>query len=237
VETSVQIGSNDYLVVIDSDTNIDKIVPTKNTLHFDASGSAGETGYIKVVFPMVNTTSLKVFIDGVKLSPPPFPIINTDGTNYYVYFEFMLSTHTVAIQFAPITATIDIDPDRLNLLSNGQWITSYAYIELPEGFGLNDINVSSIMLNNSIPVDLSAPATIGDYDNDGIPDLMAKFDRAEVVSYILSHVNMPELIKERFMTVTLSIAGNLNDGTAFQGSISITIILPTPRWGRFIPII
>jgi parallel beta-helix repeat protein len=130
----------------------------------------------------------------------------------------------------PIPATVNIDPDTLNLKSRGEWIT--AYIELPEGYDVYNINVSSILLNNTIPVALSAPVTIGDYDTDGIPDLMVKFDRAKVISYILSHVNKTELIEEEFMTATLTIEGKLKDSRAFQGSTTITIFLPTPR-GRF----
>ena len=125
-----------------------------------------------------------------------------------------------------VTATVDIDPDTLNLKSNGKWIT--AYIELPEGYDATDINVTTILLNDTIHAELR-PVAIGDYDEDGIPDLIAKFHRAEVISYILANVNMTELIEERFMTVTLTITGCLNDGTPFQGSDTTKIILYTPR--------
>jgi len=159
----------------------------------------------------------------MKLSPPPFPIINTDGRYYYVYFEFMLSSHAVAIQFAPITATIDVDPDTLNLFNNGQWNTAYV-LELETSYSVRDVSVSSIRLNGTIQVSPSAPVTIGDHDNDGISDLMVKFDRATVESYILGHIDMAKLIQKRFMTVTLTMIGELNDGMEFQGSTAITIV-------------
>jgi hypothetical protein len=73
-----------------------------------------------------------------------------------------------------VTASIDIDPDTLNLRSKGKWVT--AYIELPEGYNVNDINVSSVMLNDTIPAQLR-PTAISNYDNDTISDLMVKFDR------------------------------------------------------------
>jgi len=138
--------------------------------------------------------------------------------------EFMLQTAT----------TIDFDLDTLNLKSKGSVVT--VYIEFPEGYDVTDINVSTIMLNRTVPAKLS-PTAIGDYDNDTVPDLMVKFDRAELISYILANVNMTQLVEERFMTVTLTITGKLNDGTAFQGSTTITIILPMPRCGRFIQLI
>jgi hypothetical protein len=51
---------------------------------------------------MVNSTDITVFIDGNPLTPPPFPIITTNGTYYFIYFEFTLSTHEIAIRFAPV---------------------------------------------------------------------------------------------------------------------------------------
>ncbi|MEM3629774.1 MAG: hypothetical protein QXE06_10465 [Candidatus Bathyarchaeia archaeon] len=129
-----------------------------------------------------------------------------------------------------ITAEIDVDPDTLNLGSKGKWITTY--IELPEGFDVADINVSTILLNCSVSVDFNAPTTIGDYDSDSIPDLMIKFSRADVISYILANVDLAEHYENRFITVTLTITGRLNDDTPFQGSCTIRIVLPTPRCGK-----
>jgi len=127
----------------------------------------------------------------------------------------------------PVPSTIEakvcINPDTLNLKSKGEWVT--AYIELPEGYNVNNINVSSILLNNTV-LDPSAPTAIGDYDGNGTLDLMVKFDRAGVISYILANVNMTQLLEERPMTITLIITGYLNDGTSFKGSDAITVIMP-----------
>jgi len=128
-----------------------------------------------------------------------------------------------------VTATVDIHPQALNLRSRGKWIT--AYIELPEGYHVNDVNVSSIMLNGTIPVE-PKPIAIGDYDNNSIPDLMVKFNRAQIIEYIKANVNMTQLFKERFMTITLTITGYLNDDTPFQGSDIIRIIMHMGGAGR-----
>ena len=102
-ETSVKVKGKNYPVTIESNTTLEQIVATSNTLHFKSSGPTGQTGYILVIFPMVNTTDIKVFIDGgPPLTPPPFPIITSNGTHYFIYFEFTLSVHDVAIQFAPL---------------------------------------------------------------------------------------------------------------------------------------
>jgi len=149
---------------------------------------------------------------------------------YYGYASptwFAIAIDAITIETPPvITVTIDIDSDTLNLKSRGKWITSY--IELPEGYNVADINVSTLMLNETISAELR-PIAIRDYDNDAIPDLMVKFDRAKVISYILANVNMTELIEKRSITVTLTITGKLYNGTPFQGSDTIRIIMPMPR--------
>lgn len=111
--------------------------------------------------------------------------------------------------------TVDFDPNTLDLKSKGKRVT--VYIELPEGYDVADINVSTILLNNTIPVDVNASIAIGDYDNNSIHDLMVKFDRAEVISYILANVDIAKLYENKFMTVTLTISGELNNGTPFKG--------------------
>jgi len=98
-----------------------------------------------------------------------------------------------------ITATVDIAPKSLNLKGKGRWIT--AHIKLPEGYNVSDIDVSTIMLNDTIPAE-PRPVAIGDYDNDSVPDLMVKFDRSAVISCILDNVNTTKLYLERFMTIT-----------------------------------
>lgn len=118
-----------------------------------------------------------------------------------------------------MSATIDIDPDALNLKSAGEWIT--AYIELPESYDVYDIDVSSVSLDGTIGVDLDAPTEIGDYDDDGVLDLMVKFDRAAVISYIY------EVLEEtgwRFTSVTLTVKGKVA-GRLFEGSDAIKVIV------------
>lgn len=110
---------NGEIVTIEGNVTITNILVKKNTLHFDASGPDGSTGWINVTFPMVNTTEIKVFINKEKLTPPPFPIITTNGTHYFIYFEFPLSTHSIDIQFAPTVPVggIYIPANKLELLA------------------------------------------------------------------------------------------------------------------------
>ena len=136
------------------------------------------------------------------------------------------STDKVIYKISPappavIEALIDIDPDTLNLQSHGNWIT--AYIELPEGYDVNDIDISTILLEDTILAELE-PTEVGDNDNDGIADLMVKFDRSAV-----------EAILEPAEEVELTVTGELNDGTAFEGSDIIQVI--NKGKGSSIPVI
>jgi len=119
-----------------------------------------------------------------------------------------------------ILATVDIDPDTLNLKSNGQWIT--AYVELPEEYSLSEIDISSILLNESISVDPEAPTEVGDYDVDSIPDLMVKFDRAAVIALLGARDFGEETGKS--VDVALAITGDAA-GMLFEGVDTVKVLL------------
>jgi len=130
----------------------------------------------------------------------------------------------VVVDYTPtviVAASVDIDPDRLNLSSKGEPVT--CYIQLPEGYDVADIDVSSILLDDEISVALN-PGTgllwydLQDSDGDGIDDtLMVKFDRQEVIDYIKTLITPPA-------DVTLTVMGELTDETQFEGSDTIGVI-------------
>ena len=134
----------------------------------------------------------------------------------YVIDENNQDNYPLVEPWSPvISVTIDIDPDTLNLKSKGKWIT--CYIELPEGYDASDIDVSTVMLNGEVPAELH-PTEIGDYDSDGIPDLMVKFNRAILTSHIYHTLGI------RHENVTLTITGQLTDGAMFEGSETIEVL-------------
>jgi hypothetical protein len=109
------------------------------------------------------------------------------------------------------------DPDTLNLKSKGRWVT--CYIELPLGYLPENISVGTIALEgeNLFEALLRAepwPTKIGDYDEDGIPDLMVKFDRSEVQELVEVGDN-----------VELTVFG-LWGRIPFRGSDNIRVIEP-----------
>jgi len=109
-----------------------------------------------------------------------------------------------------VQALFDVKPDTLNLNSKGKWIITY--IEFPESYDVNDIDVNTVILHNQIQAE-DNPTEIGDYDNDGIADLMLKFDRYAV-----------QEILEEGDEVEINIKGELFDRTSFEGSDTIRVI-------------
>ena len=106
-------------------------------------------------------------------------------------------------------ASVDVDPDTLNLHSQGRWIT--AYIELPEDYNITDIDVSTILLEGFIPAERS------DIQDNA---LMVKFNRTEVVSWICDDLGI------EYGNVSLAISGELYDGTLFGGLDVIKVLFP-----------
>jgi len=115
-----------------------------------------------------------------------------------------------------LPATIDLKPDTLNRRSNGQPMT--CYIEIP-GADVNAIDVSSVRITvggASIAAQ-TRPTAVGDYDSDGIPDCMVKFDRAAC-----------EAVLELGDSVVVTVSGTV-DGQKFEGSDRIRVIGREPR--------
>lgn len=124
--------------------------------------------------------------------------------------SFLKGTLTITNFGMPVN--IDIDPNTLNLKSSGKWVTTY--IEATD-FDVEDIDISTVKLEGAISAE-TQPAKAGDYDNDGIPDLMVKFNRQALIEYLKGFTG----------SVELTVSGKLYDGTSFQGSDTIVVINP-----------
>ena len=99
----VPVGGGQEDITLQSNAVISDVVATRNNVHCTVSGPSGQRAFVTIAVPLeANTTNLKIFVNGTKLVPPPFPIISTNGTHYFVYFELMLSTHDIKIEFASL---------------------------------------------------------------------------------------------------------------------------------------
>lgn len=86
-----------------------------------------------------------------------------------------------------VEATVDFDPDVINLKSNGKFVT--CWISVPEGYDVEDIVKGSISIERigGDPVSVEALGKfhkISDHDDDGRDDLMVKFDREELIDLL-----------------------------------------------------
>jgi len=148
--------------------------------------------------------------------------IRTRGGYYYTTVEVL----------SKIPATIDIDPDTLNLKSKGKWIT--AYIE-----ATGDIDLCSVLLVTPVMETVQLPGgeevevpitvyheddpkysfvndpQIIDRDGDGVPELMVKFDRQELQAALVDLRG----------DVELKVTGTIN-GQDFEASDTIRVIMP-----------
>ena len=99
--------------------------------------------------------------------------------------------------------SLDIDPDTLNLKSEGRWITAYLSAE---NASMHDIDVSMILLQDAL-----APER-WDYQDDV---LMLKFNRQGLIA-----------ILEVGESVEIKLSGQWKDGTAFEAYDVIRVIDP-----------
>ncbi len=104
-----------------------------------------------------------------------------------------------AIAAVGIWAEVEIKPETLNLKSKGVFT---AFIDLPEGYDEEDIDISTVECEG-------ADAVSGVIANDD--KLIVKFDRKDLVG--VSAGNAVELI----------VTGQLLDGTVFSGSDTIKV--------------
>lgn len=109
-----------------------------------------------------------------------------------------------------IKAYITINPHVLNLKSKGKWIT--VFIELPSEYSVEDIYQESVQFNCEIYAE-EKPTQIGDFNNNGLLELMVKFDRSSVID-LFDSKELDEV----------SISGELSDTKTFEGTCEVAYL-------------
>jgi hypothetical protein len=123
-----------------------------------------------------------------------------------------LDSVRVIAERAAVPARVDLDPDTLDLRSQGGWVT--AYIEVAQG----DIDITTVILDGKVPAECSLRYGFvknpqrQDRDGNGVPELMVKFSR-EAVQAALAPGN-----------AIVSVTGNLTDGRRFEAHDTIRVI-------------
>ena len=132
----------------------------------------------------------------------------------------------------PVYATVDIDPDSLNLKSKSDKNAITAYMELPVEAEVSQIDINNVALDikGSIIAAQIKPSSIGDHDNDGITDIMVKFERQAVINALVdTELSFWGTISRFFgwkVDINLVVNGYLHDGRHFTGEDTIKVILP-----------
>jgi hypothetical protein len=112
--------------------------------------------------------------------------------------------------FSGIEATVDIDPDVLNLRSRRRWLT--CYLELPEGHDPLEIDISKVVFNGVVSAELR-PTAVGDRDSNGIADRMVKFSWPEALASL-----------EGSGEFEIEVSGEVG-GLIFSGTDMVTVLL------------
>ncbi|MBM3473492.1 MAG: hypothetical protein FJX75_09505 [Armatimonadetes bacterium] len=123
----------------------------------------------------------------------------------------------VTVVERPLPAVVTITPDRLRLGGGGKRVV--AYVELPPGEPLEDVDHATVLLQAKGRPGLAArpvDAVVADYDADGTPHLAVTFDRHDVEALLA------------LGSVELRLAGQVL-GRRFEGNHTVRVLPPSVR--------
>jgi subtilisin family serine protease len=134
-------------------------------------------------------------------------------------------TMDVIFHVGTVAATdSDMEPNTLNLGSNGKWMTSY--VELPVEYDPEDVVFETVLFNGVVLADAKFEGSMGDFNENGIPDLKFKFSRSEIEALLLEGEE-----------VEVTVTGEIRDTIYFVATDIIRVINPsmvTPNGGEVV---
>ncbi|MEM3760548.1 MAG: DUF4114 domain-containing protein [Candidatus Bathyarchaeia archaeon] len=151
-----------------------------------------------------------------------FVFVNPKGSGYIIAWEDLWNLGDADFQdfviaaLTPVNVCVHFCPRTLNLKSRGKWIT--AIVRVPKEYNVTDIDVSSILLNGTVPADQRHYKICECYNL-----IVLKFNRTEVVELIKASLNETVCAKKS-VKVSLTLTGKFLDGTPFQGTDKIRVI-------------
>jgi hypothetical protein len=107
---------------------------------------------------------------------------------------------------------VDIDPNTLNLSSNGKTIR--ALLQLPPEYDPHEVIVTSVSINGELFAN-PAPVSFEDETGDGVEELALKFDRETFDQLVPEGIDVP-----------LTVTGEVEDTVWFTGTDTIRAIRP-----------
>jgi hypothetical protein len=142
------------------------------------------------------------FLISILSSEPVYQQVRIPVKTWLIPYQSMYLRHYPISIGPPVQVGFVLDPQTLNLDSKGRWVT--AYLTFPDGYGPEDVNIDSVLLQNKLKVEK--------HDIDG-DTLILKFNRKEL-----------QKLLEPGEEVVIEITGNFNDGLAFYGTTVIRVI-------------
>ena len=138
-----------------------------------------------------------------------------------IFFPFVWAAEPAGIavtvtleQLEVIEITVEFRPK----IIRPRWRYLRCYIELPEPYKVEDIDINTVALTeangNPIepPLETAGPSKIGDYDRDGVADLQVRFDIRSLVEILATGEN------------NLTASGNMVDSRKFKGTGTVSVI-------------
>ncbi|MDH3464132.1 MAG: T9SS type A sorting domain-containing protein, partial [Acidimicrobiia bacterium] len=125
------------------------------------------------VVPPGECVDLQVVMDASELEAGDYTgtitVTSNDPANPAVASEVVFHVGTID------AAETAIDPESLNLMSNGNWITGH--IELPTEYDPANVVIETVRFMDVLPANTNLWAWDDDFNENSVADLMFKFDR------------------------------------------------------------
>jgi hypothetical protein len=155
--------------------------------------------------------------------------LNGDGKVDIVDAALLLTNLGKTAPTEVINVKISFNPHALNLESHGKWLK--CIIEIPKGYDVGDLDLSTIRLNNTVGIDFNAPIIAINRGCEEDSQVMVRFNRAEVIELIKNALEETRDTKENcgkinIRYVTLTVTGKLSSTTSFEGKRRILTIFP-----------
>jgi YVTN family beta-propeller protein len=149
-----------------------------------------------IVYSLAILGSASVLVPGVIIPPTVVQVTSIDtiptgedpaeiafdpsGSGFAIICNAGDKTVTIlnasSVPAGPLSAEVRVTPRALNLRSHGRWVQGR--IELPVGYWPEEIDVGGVRLQDAIPVVPGMFVLGEDEDQDGLRELVVKFDRA-----------------------------------------------------------
>jgi transposase-like protein len=210
VNTANDAPSSPKLLAPEEGSSVNTLTPTLSVMNATDPDSTSLTYTFEIYSSGILVQTLAgIAEDGLGITSASLATPLTDNTVYQwrvqaydgqLYGPWTsTASFTAHIPVTSINATIDFDPNTLNKAGKGTWVV--VYIELPAPYKPDDVDISSIRMEGAIPAE-TKPYGIGDNDKDGIPDLMVKFKRSDVIDILPVGEKVPVHVTGRVGDVT-----------------------------------